>query len=81
MDQGGIVAKRCYNGFMKTISYVTLQKKYPGKLVAISEKEGKVVASGTNSAQLEKILKDKRIDPRACLFVGPVEKYKQISVY
>lgn len=65
----------------KTISYITLQKKYPGKLVAISEKKGNVVAVAKNSQQLEKTLENKGVDPRSCLFLGPIEQYNQISAY
>lgn len=63
------------------ISYVSLQKKYPGRIVAISEKEGKVIATARTSQALEMTLKHKRIDPSACLFLGPIERYNQISVY
>ncbi|MBI4067445.1 hypothetical protein HY407_03605 [Candidatus Gottesmanbacteria bacterium] len=66
---------------MKNLSYVTLQKKYPGKLVAISEKEGKVLASAFTSQQLEKVLREKKIDPTTCLFLGPIERYNQIRAY
>lgn len=66
---------------MKNISYTTLQKKFSGKVVAISEKEEKVLASGRTSEELEKILKKKRVDPTTCIFLGPIEQYKQISVY
>lgn len=63
------------------ISYTTLQKKYPGKLVAILEDVGKVVASGKNVQEVEKQLKRKNVDPRTCLFLGPIERYNQISAY
>ncbi len=66
---------------MKNLSYITLQKKYPGKLVAISQKEEKVIASALNTKQLEETLKKKNVDPASCLFLGPIERYKQISVY
>lgn len=66
---------------MKNTSYTTLQKKYPGKLVVINERQGKVVASGDTVQDLEKILKKKGIDPTTCTFLGPIEQYKQISVY
>lgn len=46
---------------MKNISYTTLQKKYPGKLVAINERQGEVVASGDTVQDLEKILKKKAL--------------------
>lgn len=65
----------------KTISYTTLQKKYPGKLVAVSELEGKVMAVASTSRQLEKTLEDKGVDPHSCLFLGPIEQYNQISAY
>lgn len=66
---------------MKNISYTALQRKYPGKVVAVSEKIGKVVASGKTAQELEKMLKKKRIDPTSCVFLGPIEQYKQVSVY
>lgn len=66
---------------MKNISYASLQKKYSGKLVAVSEKDGRVVAAGKTSQQIEDVLKNKGIDPSSCVFLGPIEKYKQISVY
>lgn len=66
---------------MKNISYTTLQKKFSGKVVAVSEDAGKVIASGKTSQELEKILKEKRIDPATCVFLGPIEQYKQISAY
>ena len=66
---------------MKNISYVTLQKKYPGKLVAILADIGKVVASAENTKEIEKVLKKKNVDPKKCLFLGPIEQFNQISVY
>ena len=66
---------------MKNTFYTTLQKKYPGELVAIDERQGKVVASGKTVQELEKKLRKKGIDPETCTFLGPIEQYKQISVY
>lgn len=66
---------------MKNTFYTTLQKKYPGKLVAVLEKQGRVVASGETAQELEEILKKKGVDPTVCIFLGPIEQYKQISVY
>lgn len=66
---------------MKNTSYINLQKKYPGKLVAILESEGKVAASGKTVQEVEKQLKKKNIDPEKCLFLGPIERYNQISAY
>lgn len=66
---------------MKNTSYITLQRRYPGKLVAILEKQGKVVASGKSAQEIEIILKKKNIDPTACVFLGPIEQYNQISAY
>jgi len=66
---------------MKNVSYTSLQKKYPGKLVAILEPEGKVVASGKTAQDVEKTLKKKGVNPTECLFLGPLERYNQISVY
>lgn len=66
---------------MKSVSYTSLQKLYSGKLVAISQKNGKVLAAQDTSQKLEKLLKEKGIDPKNCVFLGPIEPYKQISVY
>ena len=66
---------------MEKTAYITLQKKYPGKLVAISKSEGKVIAAGKTSQEIEKELKKKKVNPENCLFLGPVERYNQISVY
>ncbi len=66
---------------MNNASYIAIQKKYPGKLVAISKQEGKVVASGKSSEVLEKELKRKKLNPSEYLFLGPIERYNQISVY
>ena len=66
---------------MKNTSYTNLQKKYPGKLVAVLEKQEKVVASGETVKELEEKLKEKNINPADCVFMGPIEQYKQISVY
>ena len=66
---------------MKNVSYTNLQKKYPGKLVAILEDVGKVVASGKTVQEIEKQLKKKSVDPERCLFLGPIERYNQISAY
>ncbi len=66
---------------MQNISYTSLQKKYPGKLVAILEGVGKIVASGKNAQEVEKQLRMKNVDPKKCLFLGPIDKYNQISAY
>lgn len=66
---------------MKNISYTTLQRKYPGKLVAVLGRGEKVVASGKTTQEIEKLLKKKGIDPTVCVFLGPIERYKQISAY
>ena len=42
---------------MKNFSYVSLQKKYSGKVVALIEAEGKVVAAGKTAQELEKGVK------------------------
>lgn len=66
---------------MLSISYTSLQKKYPGKMVAILEELGKVVASGKNVQEVEKQLKIKKVNPEKCLFLGPIERYNQLSAY
>ena len=66
---------------MLNVSYTSLQKKYSGKLVAILEDAGKVVASGKTVQEIEKQLKKKSVNPEKCLFPGPIERYNQISAY
>lgn len=66
---------------MKNTSYTTLQKKYAGKLVAILESRGKVVAIGKTAQEVERQLKKKNVDPKECFFLGPVERFNQISAY
>jgi len=66
---------------MKNTSYTTLQKKYAGKLVALLEKQERVVAFGDTVKELEEQLRKKNINPKNCVFLGPIEQYKQISVY
>lgn len=66
---------------MKNVSYTSLQMKYPGQLVALLEKEGQVVAAGKTTRQIERVLREKGIDPSECVFLGPLVKYGQVSVY
>ena len=63
------------------IAYSALQKKYAGQLVALSESGKSVVAASDDVQSLEKKLQQKGIDPETCLILGPIEAYKQISVY
>lgn len=66
---------------MKKISYLYLQKKYCGKIVALDPKETKVITSGKKFSEIFKKLAQKNIEPKACVFVGPVQKPKSINVY
>ncbi len=65
----------------KPVSYATLQKKYAGKIVALTEGRGKVVAAARDfKALFKKIAKTKHKE-EDLVYSGPIERYGQISVY
>lgn len=66
---------------MKQISYTALQKKYPGKIVAVDEKTGKVVAFGNTALAVDKKVKKKGILSEKVVLLGPIEKPGTINVY
>jgi len=66
---------------MKKITYVYLQKKYPGLLVALDKDEKEIVASGKKFSILFKKLEKKHLNPKNVVFVGPVQKSGSINVY
>jgi len=66
---------------MKQISYTTLQKKYPGKIVAIDEKTGRVIAFGDTALDVDQRVKKKGKSPEKVVFLGPIEKPGTINVY
>ena len=66
---------------MKKISYVDLQKKYPRKLVALDKHEQRVLESAARFGELFKKLALRDIDPKDCVFVGPIQKQGTINVY
>lgn len=66
---------------MKKISYAKLQDKYPRKLVALDMREQNVIAIGARFADLFKKLQSRNIDPKDCVFVGPIQKRGTINVY
>jgi len=65
---------------MKKVSFVQLQKKYSGKIVALSKSEDKVIAASKNILSLFSMLKKKGYDKKNIVFVGPLEKYGTIRV-
>ena len=65
---------------MKKISYIYLQKKYPGNLVVLDKEERSVVAYGKKFSELFKKLEKKHLSERSVVFVGPVQK-SGIGIY
>jgi len=65
----------------KPVSYTTLQKKYAGKIVALTEAEDKVVAAARDFKSLFKKIAKTGHKEEDLVYIGPVEKYGQISVY
>ncbi|MBM4402723.1 MAG: hypothetical protein FJ044_05780 [Candidatus Cloacimonetes bacterium] len=53
------------------ISYTKLQKKYPGKIIALSEEEDKVLAAGKDVVEVERELLEKGYLPEKAIFWGP----------
>lgn len=71
-----------YNGSnMKKISYLTLQKKYPQKVVVLDKNESKVLAVGKKAKELLRQLAEKKIKLQNVVFVGPISKQGTINVY
>lgn len=68
-----------YTQCMK-ISYIYLQKKYPGNIVALDRKEKQVIAYAKKFSQLFKKLEKKHLKERNYVFIGPVQKLG-INVY
>ena len=65
----------------RPVSYTTLQKKYAGKIVALTDKEDKVVAAARKFDTLFKKIAKTKYDEKDSVYIGPVEKYGQVSVY
>lgn len=66
---------------MKKISYLQLQKKYSGKVVALDKKESQVIAVGKKFPSLFKKLESKGFSPQDSIFVGPIQKAGTTNVY
>lgn len=66
---------------MKKISYIYLQKNYPGRVVALDKEEKEVLAYGKRFSELFKKLEKKHVSPRSVIFIGPVQKSGAINVY
>lgn len=65
----------------KPISYITLQKKYAGKIVALTKRRGKVVAAARDFKTLFKKIEKTKHKEEELVYSGPIEKYKTVSVY
>lgn len=63
------------------VTYYELQKKYPLKIVALDKAETRVVAVGNKFNELLKTLSQKKIFPKNCVFVGPIQKQGAVNVY
>ncbi len=54
---------------MKKISYLTLQKKYPQKVVVLDKSESKVLAVGKKAKELLKQLEEKKVKLQNGVFI------------
>lgn len=66
---------------MRKISYLQLQKKFSGKIVALDKKEKEVIAAGKKFSELFKKIEMKGFKPKNLVFVGPIQKAGTINVY
>lgn len=66
---------------MRKISYLYLQKKFSGKIVALDKKEKEVIAAGKKFPELFQKLEIKGLKPKNLVFVGPIQKAGTINVY
>lgn len=65
----------------KPVSYTTLQKKYAGKIVALTEGRGKIVAAARDFKTLFKKIKKTKFREEDLVYEGPIDPYKSIRVY
>lgn len=66
---------------MKKISYTHLQKKYPLQVVALNHNETRVLAAGKRFSAILKELKRISVDPKNCIYIGPIQRYGTINIY
>lgn len=66
---------------MKKISYAQLQEQYPQRIVALDQKEERVLAVGKDFEDLFQQLKKKSVDPKDSVFIGPIQQKGTINVY
>lgn len=66
---------------MKKVSYLALQKKYAGKIVALDKRESKVIASGKKFKEVFAQLSQKKMGRQECVYIGPIQKAGTINVY
>ena len=64
----------------RQLSYITLQKKFGGKWIALTEDRTKVLAATQRLDQLHKYLEKKKVDSGKVIF-SKVEKHGTVSVY
>lgn len=62
-------------------SLFSAAKKYPEKIVALDKEEKRVLAYGNEFEEIFKKLKRAKVDPKDCVYVGPIQKQGTISVY
>lgn len=66
---------------MKKITYLYLQQKYPGYIVALDKEERHIVAYGRKFDEVYRKLAAKNLSPQSCVFIGPIQKSGTINVY
>lgn len=66
---------------MSKISYLSLQKKYAGKIVALDKRERHILAVGKRFPEIFAKLKLMNLSPQNCTYVGPIQKSGAINVY
>ena len=66
---------------MKKISYLQLQKKYSGQLVALNKMQSRVVAVGKKIDDVFKKLQKQNLKPADTVLMGPIQKVGAVNVY
>lgn len=65
---------------MAKVSYASLQKKYYGKMVALTKDEDKIIAASKDITTLFKKIEKSGYAKEDCVFVGPVERQGTVSI-
>ncbi len=66
---------------MKKISYLQLQKKYSGQLVALNKVRSRVVAVGKKIDDVFKKMQEQNLKPADTILIGPIQKAGAVNVY